>query len=176
MEAPLYLEIDGTKQRTAILTGGLPFHRRIDKRRLDTLLIVRGESRRHFRLAIGVDCRSVMADAWSALMPATVVDHNGPAQAGSGWLFHIDARHVVATHWNPKIEKVDDQPRCTGVCVRLLETLGRDGRITLQSFRPIKSARRQNFRGETTGQCEVVDGRVQLKMEGHEWTQIELDW
>ncbi len=176
LEAPLYLEIDGAKQRTAILTGGLPYHRRIDKRRLDTLLIVRGENRRRFRLAIGVDCRSVLADAWSVLLPTATADHDGPAEAGSGWLFHIDARHVVATHWHPKIVTVDGQPRCTGVCVRLLETLGRDGRVTLQSFRPVQSARRQDFCGETTGQCEVVDGRVQFKMEGHEWTQIELDW
>ena len=176
IEAPLYIEIDGSKQRTAILTGGLPFHRRVDKRRLDTLLITRGETRRRFQLAIGVDCRSLLADAWSVLVPTTAVDHCGPARASSSWLFHIDARHVVATHWSPKIEAVDDEPRSTGACVRLLETLGRDALVTLQAFRPIKSACRQNFRGEQTGLCEVVNGRVQVKMQGDEWTQIEVCW
>ena len=43
LEAPLYVEVDEGDRRLAILTGGLPFHRRTDGRMLDSLLIVRGE-------------------------------------------------------------------------------------------------------------------------------------
>ena len=51
-----YIELDDGHNKVAILTGGLPYHR--DARaaaRWDSLLIVRGESQRRFRLGIGVE-------------------------------------------------------------------------------------------------------------------------
>ncbi len=42
----------------------------------------------------------------------------------SSWLFHIDARNLVATHWEP----LEQEGRIAGFRVRLLETEGRPGR------------------------------------------------
>ncbi len=195
IESPLFVEIDDISRRTAILTGGLTYHRRVQRRFLDTILVTQGEEETQFRLAIGVDCRSIVADAWSYLTPDVVVEHATPQTAGRSWLFHINARNVIATHWSARMEGNSDRPdsdrpdfqsddegdpthrkRCIGCTVRLLETVGRGGEITLQSFRPIKSARRQNFLGAENYECKVVDGAARIEIGAHEWTQIELDW
>ena len=70
IEAPEYIEIDSPAGRTAIITAGLPFHRRSGPRILDSLLIVRGETARQFRLAIGVDVPNPTAAAAECLTPA----------------------------------------------------------------------------------------------------------
>ena len=180
IESPLFVEIDDVNRRTAILTGGLPYHRRVDRRQLDTILITKGESQTKFRIAVGVDCRSVVADAWSLLLPSLVVDHRVPPKAGSHWLFHLNARHVIATDWSPRVEMIENDnqqvPSCVGFTVRLLETLGRDGEIMLRSFRPIQSATRQNFLGQKQAECQVVDGAARIKIKADEWTQIEVNW
>ena len=42
-EAPLFVDIDCAQSHTTILTGGLPFHRRVNLSQLDTLVAVKGE-------------------------------------------------------------------------------------------------------------------------------------
>ncbi len=69
-EAPLYVEIDDAAVRTAILTGGLPFHRRYGMRMLDTLLVVAGERCRRFRLGVGVELKNPLHESLSLLTPA----------------------------------------------------------------------------------------------------------
>src|SRR5690606_27266121 len=54
-EAPDYLEVVSGNTRTAILTGGLPYHRRSDDRMVDCLLRVAGESETKFQMGIGID-------------------------------------------------------------------------------------------------------------------------
>ena len=51
------------KQRTTLLCGGLPYHRRFGPRKFDTLLVVQGETARTFRLGIGIDVPHPMAAA-----------------------------------------------------------------------------------------------------------------
>ena len=101
IEAPEYIEIDSAAGRTAIVTAGLPFHRRSGPRMLDSLLIVRGETARQFRLAIGVDVPNPTAAAAECLTPAAELHEvaRPPAGERQGWLFHLDARGVLATHW-----------------------------------------------------------------------------
>src|SRR5678815_1769652 len=71
-EAPHYIEMVNPKNTTAILTGGLPFHRRHEHRMLDSLLITRGETERKFRVGIGIDLTHPMLDAMSLLTPPIV--------------------------------------------------------------------------------------------------------
>ena len=56
--------------------------------------------------------------------------------ASSGWLFHLDVRSVVATHW----ERAGSPTVRRGFRVRLLETDGRAVQVNLRSFRPLQSA------------------------------------
>ncbi len=187
-EAPHYIEIESTPelpavverfrgtpatQRTTILTGGLPFHRRSDDRMLDCLLIVRGERQRKFRLGVGIDLTHPIHDAVQLLAPDTFSFENAPPATGdSGWLLHIDARNVVATSWEPLIE----QGSVTGFRVRLLEAEGRPARFTLSCFRDLASARQLDFQGQPLAECQVAEGKVQLEMSAGEWTEVEARW
>src|SRR5439155_25922886 len=62
-ESPHYVELADEKTSTAILSGGLTFHRRQKERMLDMLLIARGERQRSFQLGIGVDLAHPMHEA-----------------------------------------------------------------------------------------------------------------
>ena len=103
IEAPEYIEIDSPQGRTSLLTGGLPYHRRSAMRIVDSLLVVRGETSRRFSLAIGIDVTNPAAAAADLIAPQTVLAQTAAPLAGpaSGWLFHIDSRSVIATHWAP---------------------------------------------------------------------------
>ena len=174
IEAPQYLEIKGGLTRTAVLTAGLPYHQRIGYRMLDTLLVVRGEQQRSFRLGIGVDLPNPMPEALALLAPTISVHQTSapPAAAESGWLFHIDSRSVLATHWEPLRE--GDQ--VVGFRTRLLETMGKSARAKLSSFRRIASSQRVDFRGQVLADCQIDEGRVMLDLTAHEWSEFEARW
>jgi alpha-mannosidase len=173
-EAPHYVEIDDGGGRMSILTGGLPFHRRQGMRMLDSLLIVRGETCRRFRLAIGVDLKHPLHDAMGLLTPETQLQQTAaaPAPNRSGWLFHLDSRHVTATDWEPVIQ----DGRVRGVRVRLLETGGRPAKVGLTAYRPIDAARRVDLTGDETEACAIEDGKAQVQLAAHQWIQLEATW
>jgi alpha-mannosidase len=173
IEAPLYLSFETEKHRTVILTGGVPFHRRHGERMLDSILITRGERARKFRLGIGLDLAHPLHEAWNQLLPPTSLHTTLPATGpGSGWLFHIDARNVVATHWSPLVES----DKVVGFRARLLETEGRPAKLALSAFREISAAQLVDFRGEKLKPCEIDAGRVKLELSGNEWVEIEARW
>jgi hypothetical protein len=95
-----------------------------------------------------------------------------PAPATSGWLFHIDARNVIASHWEPLIE----EGKVAGFLVRLQETGGRPAKAGLQCFRAVSSARQTDFCGNPMGVCPIEDGKIQLQLAAHQWVQIEARW
>jgi alpha-mannosidase len=173
-EAPLYIEIDDGSTRTSLLTGGLPFHRRQGMRILDTLLIVKGESCQRFRLGIGVELKQPMQEALGLLTPKTGVYQTAPAPAPttSGWLFHVDARNVIATHWEPLLE----DNGAVGFRARLLETGGRAAKAGVRCFREIRAARLVDFRGQTLSDCEIGDGKIEIKIAAHQWVELEARW
>jgi alpha-mannosidase len=171
IESPQFVELDSVDRRTSILTGGLPFHRRVGFRKLDSLLIVRGETARKFRLAIGLDLPNPSATAAELLVPPTVVAMVAPpAPVRSGWLFHVSGRNVIATHWEPLLV----EGRVEEVRVRLLETQGRPTRTTLRTFRAAVSARLLDFEDRPQGDLHVEADQVKLDFAAHEWLQVEV--
>jgi len=174
LEAPQFIEVREEQARTAILSGGLPYHRRMGMRMLDTLLVVRGERARKFRLGIGVDLAHPLHAAMELLTPVAAMAElsTPPKPSAVGWLFHVDAKNVVATHWEPLIES----GQVTGFRVRLLETEGRAGRVTLRAFRAVARARQTDFLGQTLADLPVDGDRVRLDCTAHEWVQIEAKW
>jgi hypothetical protein len=108
------------------------------------------------------------------LAPETLVYQTDatPQSGDSSWLFHVDARSVVATHWEP----IAEGDAIVGVRVRLLETSGRAVRARLSAFRPVSSARTMNFVGESRGECQLNEGRVQLEFSPGEWIELEILW
>ncbi len=192
-ESPHYVELLGEKQRTTILTGGLPFQRRHQERMLDTLLVTRNERQRNFRLGIGVDLPHPLHDAQSILSPPIVVPcDKSPASGNSGWLFHFDARNVIVTSWEvlrqagPKdatsaneansAESSVPQGPIVGVRLRLLETEGRASKLKLAAFRTIRSARIVDLDGSPRNDLPIEADAARLEVEPYEWRQVELRW
>jgi alpha-mannosidase len=173
IESSHYLEIEGEKHRTAILTGGLMFHRRHEHRMLDTLLISRGEGRRKFRLGIGVDLAHPLHEAIALLAPPVVVPGSrAPSSGTAGWLLHLGARNVVATCWQP----IEERGRIAGFRVRLLETEGRPANFSLAAFRAVKSAETVDFLGQSLGSLGIEDGKIKLDLAAYEWVEVVARW
>lgn len=172
IETPHYLEIASGEERTAILTGGLPYHRRAGPRMLDTLLVVRGESQRSFRLGIGFDLAYPLQESIALLAEPLVVPATAAPSVNTGWFFHLDAKNVVATHWSPLVE----DERVCGVRSRLLETAGRSAQVRLSCCRPLVAARQTDFRGNSRGNCRLDAGRAVIDMTAHQWVEAEIRW
>lgn len=171
--APHYVEIRSANVRTAILAGGLPYHRRVGTRQLDTILIVRGETKRHFRLGIGLDLTHPHTAALECLAPPThTFLHAPPPKTPTAWLFHIDAKNVVATHWEPVVA----DGRVRGVRVRILETAGRGVVCGFHSHRRIFAARKLDFVGGSIGELQPDGNKVIIDMPAGAWVQLEVEW
>ena len=173
VEAPHYVDVVGEQTRTTILTGGLPYHRRFGLRKLDTLLLVRGETARSFRLGVGIDLTHPAPAALDFVAPQAVLTETSPPPIGSsGWLFHLNSRNVVATHW----ESVISGGRVVGFRVRLLETAGRRCRTEVRSFRPVKSAKKTDFTNKQPTELSAQGDRVTMDLGAHEWVQVEAEF
>ncbi len=174
IESPLFVEIESVGQHTAILTGGLPFHQRVAMRKLDSLLIVRGETARKFRVGIGLDVRYPVRAALEFLTPDPLVISTSGDTGGnhSTWLFHLDAKNVVATYWRPLLEG----NAMNGVRVRLLETEGRSANVHFHAYLPARHARLVGFDGNPQADCKIDNGVVHLQLLGNQWRELEVVW
>ncbi|MDZ4818209.1 MAG: hypothetical protein SGJ20_04465, partial [Planctomycetota bacterium] len=129
LEAPDFLELVTDRTRTALLFNGLPYHVRAQHRMLDSLLVVRGETARKFRLAVGIDIQR----PWQAAAELrTIVSANCgmraiPSGAKQGWLLHVDAQNVSVTNWTPIL----DEGRVIGYRCRLQEMAGQAARANV---------------------------------------------
>jgi len=171
VEAPHFLDIRSPRTQITILPGGHPFHRRFGLRKLDTLLVVSAETARTFRLGIGVDVKYPAHAAIDFLASPCESGRREPAPKSRwGWLFHLDARNVLATHWEP----MATEGRATGYRVRLLETEGRRAELALRSFRPAASARKLDFQGTVQSDLPVEGDQVTIELGPREWTQVEV--
>ncbi|MFH1922580.1 MAG: hypothetical protein ABIP48_22180, partial [Planctomycetota bacterium] len=173
MESPHFVDVRSGRKRITILTGGLPYHRRIGLRKLDTLLIVQGETARSFRLGIGIDLTHPVPAALDFLAPRHVqAEEAASAATPSGWLFHVDAKNLVATHWEP----LWAEDRAVGFRVRLLETEGRRSEAHLRSFRPVSVARKIDFQNEKPTELPVEGDTVTIEVKAHEWLEVEAEF
>ncbi|MGD9644397.1 MAG: hypothetical protein AB7U73_01710 [Pirellulales bacterium] len=177
LEAPQFVEIRDDRSRTAIVTGGLVYHRRSGERMLDTLLVVRGESRREWRLGIGVDLPNATAAAIDFVTPmASLRAAAPPGGQSSGWLFHLEAPHIVATHWEPLWGQPPHGDRVVGFRARLLDAEGRPGRVRLRTPRPVSTARQVDFLGQTLVMLVTSGDSAMVDFSAYEWVEIEVLW
>ncbi len=170
IESPHCIDIRAESRRLTILTAGLPYHRRWGTRKLDSLLVVRGETARQFRLGIGIDLPQPMAAAVDFIAPVpTIADVVQPTNR-SGWLFHLDTRAAIATHWEPLLEG----GRAAGYRVRLLETEGRNAMLGLRSYRAPQSAQKAGRADYATIDLTIESDRVAVPMRPYEWADVEV--
>ena len=99
-ETPDAIDISTRTQRTALLFGGLPYHRKHGSRMLDTLLVAGTESTRSFTLGVVLDLEHPFHAAQDLITPAVVVpiDDGPPSIGASGWLAQVDHKGVVVSH------------------------------------------------------------------------------
>ncbi len=193
IESPHFVDIRSDPQRTTLLCGGLPYHRRFGLRKLDTILVVQGETARSFRLGIAIDAPNPAAAAVAFLAPPLVLADQPPPPTPSGWLFHLDRRNVLATHWEASLpvatntydnnnsrgptargELAGEATRQIALRVRLLETEGRGVTLGLRCFRPVVSAEKINA-GDVPAVPLVVEGdRIDVPIGPHQWIEVEV--
>jgi alpha-mannosidase len=186
IEAPHFIEVDAAEVRTALLSGGLPYHQRVGPRMLDTLLTVRGESAKKVHLGIGVDVPHAWMAALDLLAPIAVQSEvaSPPTPVSYGWLFHLDAKNAVVTHWAPLLEEqsegasdvAESAGKVIGFRFRVLETEGRGGRVQLRSFRAPASAERTDFESKPSGSLSIEGDRILFDLGAYEWMQADVRW
>jgi alpha-mannosidase len=173
LEAPRFIEIHEGQKRTAILTGGLPYHRRVGQRMLDSLLIVHGETCRDFRIAIGLDLPDLAGRAEELLLPEfPTMPVNLPSVAREGWFFHLDRSNIVVLDWAPLTE----ENTTVGFRAKLLETAGRPGRVKLRTFRPVAQAQQVDARHHPIVTLSATGETILIDFSVFELVEIEARW
>ena len=166
IRSPRFIDLRSEKHSLTFFGDALPFHRRFGDRQFDTILIPRGETARNFRTEIGVDLRypvpaSLEFFAQKKLPAVPVSDKpNNP----SVWLFRIEAKNVVALHWEPVL--LNDKP--VGCRIFLLETEGRRAHFSLHSFLPPKKAVAGDLLGEELKEFKLDTDAVLIDMHARE--------
>jgi alpha-mannosidase len=173
-ETPDAFDISTRTQRTALLFGGLPYHRKVGSRMLDTLLVAGSESTRTFTLGVVLDLEHPFHAAQDLIAPPLVVpiDDGPPSLGSSGWLARIDRKGVAVSHVGFASATGDD--RGWGLVFHLLETAGQAGRCRLRLFRNPLGARQADFLGETIVDLSIDGDAVLVDLTPHELARIEV--
>jgi alpha-mannosidase len=173
-ETPEYFDISTRSQRTAILFGGLPYHRKHGSRMLDTLLIAGRESTRSFSLGVVLDVENPAHAALERMTPAPVIPvEDGPPLIGpTGWLAQADSKNVVISRLE-FVEKTETE-RSWGLAFHLLETAGHATRCRLRLFRNPSRARQVDFQGDTIIDLTVQEDAVLIDFTPYELVRIEV--
>ncbi len=159
-------ETEYSDRRLTLLSNGLPWHRSIGNSRLDTLLIVRGETSRHFRFAVSVNTPYPANTALQFMAPTVSVPlalKKDSSAAPSGWFARVSHRNVVVTHW----ETVSG-----GVRVRFAETEGRKTKITFQTLHPVEKAAQTDFFGENINTLPIDGDKIQFEISQFGFVEI----
>ena len=187
IEAPHYIEVAQAENRFALLTMGLPWHKRASKKLLDSILVAGNEARRKFSLGLAINPESAMQLAVAEMHPVVMNQRDRGNQevwsaesaAESSWLFHIANRNIIATSCRPVL---DDDCRCSGMRVRLQEVHGIAGTLKLYCTRDIELIEKESLGDEPT--CEVRFDQqnegsptlVQVPIAANELVQIHFHW
>jgi len=173
-ETPDVLDISTRNQRTALLFGGLPYHRKHGSRMLDTLLVAGSEMSRSFSLGVVLDLEYPFHAAQDAITPATVLPmQDGPPASGTtGWLAKIDHKGVAVSHL--EFAETTGEGKGWGLVFHLLEANGQAARCRLRLFRNPTSARQLDFLGETIIDLTIQDDAVLIDLTPHELARVEV--
>ncbi|MDR1925568.1 MAG: hypothetical protein LBQ66_14440 [Planctomycetaceae bacterium] len=178
LQSPKFVDLRNDQFSLTFFTEGLPFHRRFGERQLDTILITKGEtvSVKKFRFGIGIDLRQPVPASLEFLVQkdALIVPVSGCPKNPSAWLFQIEAKNIVALHWEPISE--DDKP--VGFKVFLLETEGRRAHFSFHLFRIPVKASATNLSGEKLNEpfkeFKIDGDAILIDMRGHELLPLEV--
>jgi alpha-mannosidase len=195
--APLFVDMRTETEATTLLAAGLPFHRRFGLRRLDTILIPRGETTETFRLATAIDLPRPMTSALEFLAPLQPLGEPvPPPPVPAAWLFHLNSRNLQILDWKlldeipPRVSpdpqeepsdveetpeesqrgsaSVEEVAESGGVMIKLIETEGKRATTGLQCFLPISRAWSTPREGKPPKELEVEGDRVVFEIAPHQ--------
>jgi alpha-mannosidase len=175
-QATNFITVEQADSSLTLLTGGLPYHRRASRRMIDSLLIVGNEQQRKFRLGVGIDIRYPLMAAKQWMTPPVLLDQHSVPSLAAGWLFHFNCKNILVTWWQPVF---DAAGQFTGVQIRVKETEGRSGQLTIRCPRSIAHAAEQNFLGEIQRKIPIDDAfmdQITFDFAGNKLIQIQIDW
>ena len=172
-ETPEGFDVSTRKERTAVLTAGLPFHRRHNPRMLDTILITGREQVRSFHLGIALELEHPSQAALDLLTPAVVVPRaSGAQESTSGWLVRLDHPGILVTRVE-FLESIEDEG--PGLAFHLLESTGRAARCRLRLFKNPRRARQVDFQGEIMIELKVEYDAVLVDLTPHELARVVVN-
>lgn len=176
-ETPDYLEIRLGRQNTVIFPGGLPFHQRHGGRMIDIVLLCPGEQTQSFDLAIGLDRDYPMQTALGLVTPAPVsTTTQGPPHVGAeGWLFHLDAPHLLLSCLRPAPSS-GEREQGNGIVARLLEIGGFGGQAELRCVRDPQRAQLLDALGSPQMDVATQGDAVLLDVGRHDLVQLRVDF
>lgn len=173
LNSPLGVVVDEPDRQLLVMANGRPAHRASGTRMLDTLLMVKGQSDGHFRIAYGFDVKSPVAFARAQLAPPVILgpaDRTPEAEQLSvplGWLIQVDARNVLITEATTTMAEGKLQ-----LHLLLVETRGKRTKTRLHTYRDPKTATR--LPDGKPFDCE--DDNVKVILGEHETLRLTIDF
>ena len=111
VEAPYFVDLRDETQSLTVFGHGLPYHRRTNDTRLDTILIAKGEQRQTFRIDVGVDAPNPMAIAQELMTShEPLVVRSPKPKIPTAWLFSFDAKNIVTLRCEPLFDEIWQPP------------------------------------------------------------------
>lgn len=124
-----------------ILSGGLPYFKKISDSRLDAVLIPKGETKRRFRFAVGIDLADPHTDALAYLAPDPLRIDNVPSPKRiAASLLSSDSFNVRLLSLSPILSESADRKlgSFVGVKATFIETHSANTSVAIRSFLPIE--------------------------------------
>jgi hypothetical protein len=171
-ETPDYLEVRLGRQNGVIFPGGLPFHQRHGSRMVDVLLITPGETETVFELGLGIDREHPMQTALGIVSPLAVVpvDRGPPHIGATGWLFHLDAPHLLLSTLRPA------GPDADAVVARVFECTGYGTGAAFRCARDPVRALVLDARGNTQYEPNTEGDTVHIEVAPHDLFHLRVEF
>ena len=171
--AASFIEIAEPDYQITFLTGGIPFHQRIGRRQLDSLLVVPNESRRIFQFALSINNPYAHQSVVNWTSEPIVLQLPHLANQASSSLFHFSAKNIALVQTRPQFA---ESGKLNGVRFRLQETEGRRGDLKIRCPYKIERAFLLNLRQCPIQELKIQNNQVQTDFLGSQMLDIELRW
>ena len=176
--SPEFIQLRSDQYNLTILPGGLPWHRRIGQRRMDTLLGVAGESETRFHLDVNIALNANRYDnpsfqsahSLSGCRVVPVYDSAIPKQSAASVLELSIPNAQITSAW---LESEKDAAEKSAI-LRIQETAGVRSELQLDFFRRAKSAQINNFLGEKKRDLDLDAGRPILTLQPYDWVEAQI--
>ncbi len=171
-----WIEMEEVEYRTYLLTGGLPFHQRVEERFMETLLGNGSSGHLQRCFGVGIDLPSATATASQFGISPHIIAIQSPSASPPGdaaWLMHIDAKNVLMQLESPLR---DAEGHCAGLRVHISELAGKSVTARLRALREVREAHRVDYHGNRIAKLTVEGDTVSIAVRPHEMTFVDLQW